>query len=93
MYTCPLGSIIVPHLSTLGTDRCSHQPDTSRPPPSHPPLHPPILFTIRYRGAVSLKTIKDVSFVGPDQSMVAAGSDDGRLFIWERYTGGWWCRG
>lgn len=41
----------------------------------------------RYRGHVSLKTIKDVSFVGPDQSMVAAGSDDGRMFIWDRYTG------
>lgn len=42
----------------------------------------------RYRGHVSLKTIKDVSFVGPRQEMVAAGSDDGRMFIWDRYTGG-----
>jgi WD40 repeat protein len=43
---------------------------------------------LRYRGHVSVKTIKDVTFVGPTQSMVAAGSDDGRMFIWDRYTGG-----
>lgn len=36
---------------------------------------------------MSLKTIKDVSFVGPRQEMVAAGSDCGRLFIWDRHTG------
>lgn len=41
----------------------------------------------RYRGHASVKTIKDVAFVGPNQSMVAAGSDDGRMFIWDRYTG------
>lgn len=41
----------------------------------------------RYRGHLSIKTVKDVAFVGPRQSMVAAGSDDGRLFVWDRNTG------
>jgi WD40 repeat protein len=41
----------------------------------------------RYRGHLSIKTVKDVSFVGPGQGMVAAGSDDGRLLIWDRHTG------
>jgi WD40 repeat protein len=34
-----------------------------------------------------MQTIKDVSFVGPDDCAVAAGSDDGRMFIWDRRTG------
>jgi WD40 repeat protein len=41
----------------------------------------------RYRGHLSVKTVKDVSFVCPDESLVAAGSDDGRIFIWDRTTG------
>eukprot|EP00879_Flechtneria_rotunda_P011133 GHRR01011631.1.p1 GENE.GHRR01011631.1~~GHRR01011631.1.p1 ORF type:complete len:881 (+),score=318.14 GHRR01011631.1:209-2644(+) len=41
----------------------------------------------RYRGHVNIKTIKDVSFVGLDQCFVAAGSDDGRLYVWDRYSG------
>lgn len=37
---------------------------------------------------MSVKTIKDVAFVGgPGQPFVAAGSDDGRLLVWERHTG------
>jgi hypothetical protein len=36
---------------------------------------------------VSLKTIKDVAFIGHQQAMVAAGSDDGRMFIFDRHTG------
>jgi WD40 repeat protein len=50
-------------------------------------LHVHVLLSCRYRGHVSVKTIKDVAFVGSDQSMVAAGSDEGRFFIWDRYTG------
>ena len=40
-----------------------------------------------YRGHVSRQTIKDVAFVGPGACAVASGSDDGRMFIWDRYTG------
>ncbi len=42
---------------------------------------------MRYRGHVSRQTIKDVAFVGPGDCAVASGSDDGRMFIWDRYTG------
>jgi nuclear receptor interaction protein len=41
----------------------------------------------RYRGHISRQTIKDVAFVGPDDCAVAAGSDDGRMFLWDRATG------
>ena len=41
----------------------------------------------RYRGHISRQTIKDVSFVGPSDNAVAAGSDDGRMFLWDRCTG------
>ncbi len=44
-------------------------------------------FVMRYRGHVSRQTIKDVAFVGPGDCAVASGSDDGRMFIWDRYTG------
>eukprot|EP00775_Hariotina_reticulata_P005038 gene5038-5280_t len=43
--------------------------------------------SLRYRGHLSVKTVKDVSFVCPDESLVAAGSDDGRMFIWDRTSG------
>lgn len=42
---------------------------------------------MRYRGHRSMQTIKDVSFVGPDDCAVASGSDDGRMFIWDRRSG------
>jgi WD40 repeat protein len=42
---------------------------------------------MRYRGHRSMQTIKDVSFVGPSDCAVASGSDDGRMFIWNRRTG------
>eukprot|EP00803_Ostreobium_quekettii_P006046 evm.model.scf_430.5 EVM.evm.TU.scf_430.5 scf_430:29660-44035(+) len=44
-------------------------------------------WTMRYRGQVHLQAIKDVAFVGPRQDFVAAGSDDGRMFVWEKRTG------
>lgn len=42
---------------------------------------------MRFRGHISRQTIKDVAFVGPGDCAVASGSDDGRMFIWDRYTG------
>ncbi|BDA50285.1 probable DDB1- and CUL4-associated factor 6 [Coccomyxa sp. Obi] len=44
-------------------------------------------YVMRYRGHNSQQTIKDIAFVGPDDCAVAAGSDDGRMFIWDRATG------
>lgn len=44
-------------------------------------------YTMRFRGHISRQTIKDVAFVGPGDCAVASGSDDGRMFIWDRYTG------
>lgn len=38
-------------------------------------------------GHLSQKTIKAVSFVGPDDALVAGGSDCGRVFLWERDSG------
>lgn len=42
---------------------------------------------MRYRGHFSKQTIKDVAFVGPGDCAVASGSDDGRMFIWDRRSG------
>jgi WD40 repeat protein len=77
-----------PHCLVLENDpQCSHATTTSLG------LVEATLICCRYRGHVSLKTIKDVAFVGPQQDMVAAGSDDGRVFIWDRDTGlFWWGR-
>ncbi len=44
-------------------------------------------YVMHFRGHNSQQTIKDVAFVGPDDCAVAAGSDDGRMFIWDRATG------
>jgi len=44
-------------------------------------------WAVRYRGAANLRTIKEVAFLGGDQNLVAAGSDGGRLLLWERRTG------
>ncbi len=44
-------------------------------------------YVMRYRGHNSQQTIKDITFVGPDDYAVAAGSDDGRMFVWDRATG------
>lgn len=41
----------------------------------------------RYRGHISRQTIKDIAFVGPGGCAVAAGSDDGRMFLWDRVSG------
>lgn len=44
-------------------------------------------YVMRYRGHISRQTIKDVAFVGPGDCAVASGSDDGRMFIWDRFSG------
>ncbi len=44
---------------------------------------------MRYRGHINQQTIKDVAFVGPDDSTIAAGSDCGRMFLWDRASGGY----
>lgn len=40
-----------------------------------------------YRGHLNIRTTKSVSFLGSEQNIVAAGSDDGRMFLWDRETG------
>ncbi|KAK9805564.1 hypothetical protein WJX72_005219 [[Myrmecia] bisecta] len=44
-------------------------------------------WAMRYRGACNMDTIKDVAFLGPACSVVAAGSDGGHLFMWDKGTG------
>ena len=40
-----------------------------------------------YRGHCNITTdIKEAVFLGKDAQFIAAGSDDGNLFIWDRYT-------
>lgn len=42
----------------------------------------------RYIGARNVHTdIKEASFIGENDSFIAAGSDDGRVYIWDRGTG------
>eukprot|EP00741_Cyanophora_paradoxa_P012455 tig00020610_g12034.t1 len=41
----------------------------------------------RYGGHSNIRTIKEVSFLGPRAQFVASGSDCGRLFVWDRRTG------
>ncbi|KAK3258862.1 hypothetical protein CYMTET_32113, partial [Cymbomonas tetramitiformis] len=42
----------------------------------------------RYMGACNLQTdIKEAVFLGHMDAYVAAGSDDGRVYIWERRSG------
>ncbi|TDL29744.1 WD40 repeat-like protein [Rickenella mellea] len=48
---------------------------------------PIVLPRVRYTGACNVRTVKNVNFLGPDDEYVAAGSDDGNFFIWEKVTG------
>ncbi|KAG5351306.1 hypothetical protein C0989_007007 [Termitomyces sp. Mn162] len=41
----------------------------------------------RYSGARNVATIKDVNFLGPNDELVASGSDDGNFFLWHKATG------
>lgn len=40
-----------------------------------------------YGGHSNSETIKDVAFVGPNDEVVAAGSDNGCMFLWDRVSG------
>eukprot|EP01125_Pyxidicula_operculata_P015881 TRINITY_DN540_c0_g1_i1.p1 TRINITY_DN540_c0_g1~~TRINITY_DN540_c0_g1_i1.p1 ORF type:complete len:461 (-),score=46.44 TRINITY_DN540_c0_g1_i1:470-1852(-) len=40
-----------------------------------------------YSGHCNVKTVKGVSFFGPNGEYVVSGSDDGRIFVWQKYTG------
>lgn len=41
-------------------------------------------FKHSYSGHCNIRTIKGVSFFGPHDEYVCSGSDDGRIFIWEK---------
>lgn len=43
-------------------------------------------FKHSYSGHCNVKTVKGVSFFGPDDNYVCSGSDDGRIFIWNKAT-------
>eukprot|EP01127_Copromyxa_protea_P010972 TRINITY_DN2727_c0_g1_i3.p1 TRINITY_DN2727_c0_g1~~TRINITY_DN2727_c0_g1_i3.p1 ORF type:complete len:326 (-),score=65.71 TRINITY_DN2727_c0_g1_i3:113-1090(-) len=40
----------------------------------------------RYSGHCNVRTVKGVSFFGPEDNYVCSGSDDGRIFIWDKLT-------
>jgi len=39
-----------------------------------------------YVGHCNIRTVKEVNFFGPNSDYVISGSDDGRIFIWEKNT-------
>lgn len=41
-------------------------------------------FESQYSGHCNIRTVKSVSFFGPDNDYVCSGSDDGRIFIWDK---------
>jgi WD repeat-containing protein 42A len=43
-------------------------------------------FVQSYSGHCNIRTVKGVSFFGTEAEYVASGSDDGRIFIWEKVT-------
>eukprot|EP01134_Creolimax_fragrantissima_P004371 CFRG4371T1 len=44
-------------------------------------------FIRKFSGHCNIKTIKDVNFYGPDSEYVMSGSDDGRVYVWEKDSG------
>eukprot|EP00958_Prasinococcus_capsulatus_P030485 scaffold8141_cov430-Prasinococcus_capsulatus_cf.AAC.2 len=47
----------------------------------------PESYTRSFTGHQNLRTVKDVSFLGPLGDCVASGSDDGHWFLWDKKTG------
>ncbi|KAL6067413.1 DDB1- and CUL4-associated factor 6 [Balamuthia mandrillaris] len=39
-----------------------------------------------FKGHLNVQTVKEVSFLGPNSEFIASGSDDGRIFVWEKRT-------
>ena len=46
-------------------------------------------WSMRYGGHQNRETVKDVAFVGPHDEVVAAGSDNGCMYLWDRTSGAW----
>jgi WD repeat-containing protein 42A len=44
-------------------------------------------YVCKYTGHCNMRTVKSVSFFGPNQNYVMSGSDDGNIFIWEKKSG------
>jgi WD40 repeat protein len=44
-------------------------------------------FTQQLKGHLNVRTIKEVNFFGPFSQYIVSGSDDGRVFIWEKRSG------
>lgn len=42
---------------------------------------------MKYGGHSNKETVKDVSFVGPNDEVIAAGSDNGCMYLWDRRSG------
>jgi hypothetical protein len=40
-----------------------------------------------YQGHCNIQTVKDVNFYGPQDEYIMSGSDDGKLFIWDKLKG------
>lgn len=74
-------------LLTAGTANTAHPHSRTHAAESSSAIRSDGPWSVCYRGHCNVQTIKDVSFVGPDQQMVAAGGDDGRMFLWQRTTG------
>jgi len=43
-------------------------------------------YTRCYQGHCNIRTVKEVNFIGPNSEYVVSGSDDGRIFIWDKAT-------
>ncbi|KAF8655275.1 hypothetical protein AX16_003175 [Volvariella volvacea WC 439] len=51
------------------------------------PQVPVILPQKSYKGIRNVDTVKDVNFLGPNDELVASGSDDGNFFLWNKASG------
>jgi len=43
-------------------------------------------FVRKYQGHCNVRTVKEVNFLGSSCEYIVSGSDDGRIFIWDRFT-------